>query len=79
MLKANHRRVQRLTPVEIWLFIIGRVLAVLGAGILIARYQPRLAGSFAWPALLAGVLCLAVASRGMLRVAPPDEARPSAE
>jgi hypothetical protein len=79
MLKANHRRVQRLTPVEMWLFIIGRVLAAFGVAILIARYQPRLAGSLAWPALLAGVLCLAVASRGMFRAASPDEARLSAE
>jgi peptidoglycan/LPS O-acetylase OafA/YrhL len=73
VLKANHTRVQRLTPREVWLFIIGRVLAAFGVGILIARYQPRLAGSLAWPALLAGVLCLAVASRGMLRPAPSGE------
>lgn len=79
MLKANHRRIQRLTPMEVWLFIIGRVLAAFGVGILIARYQPRLAGPLAWPALVAGGLCLAVASRGMLRSAPPGATRPPGE
>ena len=76
MLTANHRRVQRLTPTEVWLFIVGRVLAAFGVGILFARYQPRLAGALAWPAVVVGVLCLAVAARGLRRAAPSGDAPP---
>lgn len=73
MLKANHRRVQRLTPGEVWLFIVGRVLVAFGVGIFAARYFPEVAGMLALPAVLAGVLCLVVASRGMLRPAAQGE------
>jgi hypothetical protein len=76
VLTANHRGVQRLTPVEVWLFIIGRVLAAFGAGLLIARYHPHLVGVLGWPAVVAGVLCLVVASRGLGRPAPAGEAPP---
>jgi Na+/melibiose symporter-like transporter len=79
VLTANHRRVQRLTPTEVWLFIVGRVLAAFGVGILFARYQPRLAGSLAWPAVVAGVLCLVVAARGLRRPALPGDIPPPAD
>jgi hypothetical protein len=36
MLTWNRRKVQNLSPVEIWLFIVGRVLAALGVGMFVA-------------------------------------------
>lgn len=77
VLGANHRRLQRLTPAEVWLFIIGRVLAAFGLGILAARYLPGLAAALVWPAVVAGLLCLAVASRGLWRAAPGHAQRPA--
>ena len=71
MLESNRRRVQQLTGLEIWLFIIGRVLVAFGAGVLAMIYFPSVASGLAWPALVLGTLIFLVASRGLLR-RPPD-------
>jgi hypothetical protein len=43
VLKSNQSRVQNLSPLEIWGFIVGRALAAFGLGILAAQYFPRYA------------------------------------
>jgi hypothetical protein len=72
MLESNRRRVRQLTGLEMWLFIVGRVLAAFGLGVLTMTYLPSVASLLAWPAVVVGMLILLVASRGLLRK-PPDE------
>jgi hypothetical protein len=75
----NQRKVRQLTPGEIWLFIIGRVLAAFGLGIIAMQRLPRLVSPLGWPAAVAGVVLLVIAGRGMLRrAAPEDGSRPAA-
>lgn len=71
MLSWNQRKVQQLSGTEIWLFIVGRVLAAFGVGVLAPSYFPdsRLLG---WPAVAAGVLFLLVAAKGLKRKPPPQ-------
>ncbi len=42
MLDSNAVRVKNLTGMEIWLFIIARVLAGFGLGVLGMRYFPQI-------------------------------------
>lgn len=74
MLERNRGRVSNLTGLEIWLFIVGRVLLGLGLGILAMTYVPDLACRFGWPLTVSGVMALAFAARGLLR--KPDESVP---
>ena len=66
-LEWNHRKVQRLSPGELWMFIVGRVLAGLGLGILLAEHLPDIAAKLGVPALVLGFLLLIYASKGMFR------------
>ena len=75
MLESNRRHVQQLTGLEIWLFIISRVLVAFGIGALAMTYFPSVASTLAWPAIVVGALAFLVASRGLLRQ-PPDEPAP---
>jgi len=70
MLERNRSRVQNLTGLEIWFFILGRVLLAFGLGILAMAYAPSLASVTVWPAIGAGVILLVLASRGMFRKGP---------
>ena len=70
MLESNRSRVQGLTGLEIWLFIIGRVLVAFGSGVLAMAYFPSIASPVAWPAIVVGVVILLVAARGLLRRPP---------
>ena len=72
MLESNRSRVQGLTGLEIWLFIIGRVLVAFGIGALAVAYYPWVASTLAWPAVVVGVVILLVGSRGLFR-RPPEE------
>jgi len=74
MLESNRSRVQGLTGLEIWLFIIGRVVIAFGIGVLAMIYFPSVASTLAWPALVVGVLILLVASRGLARRPPQKPA-----
>jgi len=75
LLKANARKVKALSPVGLWLFIIGRVLAALGLGMLAMAYFPRLASWAAWPLVVAGIVALVTAfgffGRGNKTGGPP--------
>jgi hypothetical protein len=70
MLESNRNRVQNLTGLEIWLFIIGRVLVAFGIGILVMVYFPSVASMLAWPAILVGIVIYLIASRGLFRKKP---------
>ena len=67
MLKWNKGKVQNLSPGEIWLFIIGRILAGFGAGILGMMYLPEIFSSLGLPALIIGMILIIVAFKGMFR------------
>lgn len=71
MLRWNQERVRQLSPGEIWLFIVGRVLAAFGLGILVAMYVPQ-TDSLGWPCLVVGAVLLVVAARGLRRKSPPS-------
>jgi len=55
MLAWNQRQVQKLTPGEIWLFIIGRVLVALGVGMIAALSFPELSRPAAVPLVVVGL------------------------
>ena len=67
MLAWNQQQVRNLTPGEIWLFILGRVLLALGLGILAATYFPEASRVAVLPLIVVGLLCLVLASRGLFR------------
>lgn len=69
MLSWNQRKVQQLSPSEIWLFIVGRVLTAFGIGIVLPTYFPQ-AGVLGWPALLVGAALLIWAAKGLTRKVP---------
>jgi hypothetical protein len=72
VLAWNQRKVRQLTPGEIWLFIIGRVLAAFGLGALATRYVPALAGTLGAVIAAVGVASLVIAGRGLTRRASDD-------
>jgi hypothetical protein len=65
-LESNARRVRNLSPVGIWLFIIGRVLVAAGIGILAMAYFSSIAFPAALPLIVVGVILLLVALKGLL-------------
>ena len=67
MLEWNRSKVRNLTGTEIWLMIIGRVLAGFGFGVLAVRYFPQVANPLGIPALLVGTLLLLIAAKGLFR------------
>ena len=67
MLEWNRWKVRNLTGAEIWLMIIGRVLAGFGFGVLAVRYFPQVANPLGIPALVVGTLLLLIAAKGLFR------------
>jgi hypothetical protein len=72
MLENNRRRVQNLTGLEIWLFILGRVLLAFGIGVLAMAYWPGIATVLVWPGIAGGFVLLLLASRGLFRKTPAE-------
>jgi peptidoglycan/LPS O-acetylase OafA/YrhL len=70
-LNWNHKKVQNLTPWEIWMFITGRVFMSFGVGILVAQYFPQVVSWLGIPTLVIGFILLAVAAKGLARKSPP--------
>jgi hypothetical protein len=66
-LKWNQHKVQQMSPGELWMFIVGRVLVALGLGILLMEFFPGIAVNLAWPALILGLVLLVVAAKGLFR------------
>lgn len=66
-LNWNHRKVQNLTPWEIWGFMAGRVFMSFGLGVLAMQYCPQLVGSLGIPTLIVGVILLVFAAKGLRR------------
>lgn len=67
MLDGNRKRVQRLTGIEIWAFIVARVLLGFALGVFAVVHFPRIAAHLAWPALILGTVLFLVATKGLLR------------
>jgi hypothetical protein len=66
-LSWNHRKVQNLTPWEIWGFIAARVFISFGLGVLAMQYFPQIASSFGIPTFTIGIVLLSIAARGLVR------------
>ena len=69
MLEGNRSRVQNLTGLELWLFIIARVLMAFGVGILAMIYAPTVTAHLAWPAIVVGLVMFLIAARGLAQAA----------
>lgn len=67
MLNWNADKVKNLTPAEIWLFIIGRVLIAFGLGALLTRYYPQIGFVASVPVIVIGVILFLVAAKGLRR------------
>lgn len=67
MLKWNSERVKNLTGLEIWLFIVARVLVGFGIGLLSSRYFPTLATPVGFSAVIVGLVLFVVATQGLRR------------
>lgn len=72
LLNWNHKKVQSLSPLEIWLFIIGRIFVGFGAGVLAMRYYPQSVNGSGFPILTLGCLLLAVAAKGLRQKNSPS-------
>ena len=77
MLAWNQRKVRQLTPGELWLFIIGRVLVAFGLGVIAMQRLPALVAPLGWPVAIGGVVLLLIAAKGMARDTSGDESRPA--
>ena len=66
-LNWNHRKVQNLTPWEIWGFIAGRVLMSFGLGVLAMQYFPQVSTALGIPTLIIGIVLLIFAAKGFAR------------
>lgn len=67
VLRWNAAKVQQLTPLELWMFIVGRVLAGFGVGVLAMQYWPPIFAHVGLPAAFAGVLFIVIALKGFRR------------
>lgn len=67
LLKWNQKKVQNLRPIEIWMFIAGRVLVGFGLGALVIQIFPNWANLLTLPPLILGIILLLLASKGLLR------------
>ena len=67
MLERNRARVRNLTGLEIWLFIVGRVLVGFGLGVLAIRYFPQIFTQVGTPAVVVGLLLMVIAAKGLFR------------
>jgi hypothetical protein len=67
MLSWNKRKVQNLSPGEVWLFIVARVVVGFGLGVLAMRYFPATFGPLGIPAVVIGVILFAIAAKGLFR------------
>jgi hypothetical protein len=72
ILSWNYRRVQNLSPWEIWLFIAGRVFIGFGVGVLVMQYFPQMARWLGVPTLVVGLVLLVLAFKGFSRHMPPS-------
>ncbi len=67
LLNWNHKKVQNLTPWEIWMFIAGRVLMSFGLGVLAMQFFPEPASWLAIPTIVLGLVLLIFAAKGLFR------------
>jgi hypothetical protein len=68
MLNWNKRMVQNLSPLEIGMFIVGRVLLGFGVGAWVMYLFPALALSLIFPPIILGILLSACAAKGLLEI-----------
>jgi hypothetical protein len=66
-LNWNHRKVQNLTPWEIWGFIAVRVFMSFGFGVLAMQYYSQIASVLGIPTLIIGIAHLIFAAKGLTR------------
>lgn len=66
-LNWNHKKVQNLTPWEIWMFIAGRVFMSFGLGVFAMQFFPEVASWVAGPTIVLGFILLILAAKGLFR------------
>ena len=66
-LNWNQKKVQNLTPWEIWMFIAGRVFMSFGLGVLAMQFFPEIAIWLVLPTIVLGFILLIFASKGLFR------------
>lgn len=52
LLKWNQKKVQNLTPWQIWMFILARVFMSFGVGVIAMKYWPNMIAWSGFPAIL---------------------------
>jgi len=67
LLKWNQKKVQNLTPLEIWMFIVGRVLMSFGVGVVAMQYWADKVAWSGYPTIVVGLAILAFAAKGLMR------------
>jgi hypothetical protein len=67
MLNWNKKKVQNLNPLEIWMFIVGRVFVGFGVGAWVMHLFPGLSFLLIFPPIILGALLLAFAAKGLFR------------
>jgi hypothetical protein len=72
-LNWNHKKVQNLTPWEIWMFIAGRVFMSFGIGVLAMRFYPQSVSWSGFSTFILGIVLLGMATKGLLRKSPPSD------
>ena len=67
MLEWNVGKIKNLTGLEIWSFIIARVLIGFGLGAMTVRFFPAIGNRLAVPVLAIGLVLFLVAGKRLLR------------
>jgi hypothetical protein len=69
LLEWNQKKVQNLSPIEIWTFILGRGLMSFGVGVIAMQYWPSKVAWSGIPAIAVGLALFAFAAKGLTRKA----------
>lgn len=70
-LKWNHRKVQSLTPWELWMYILARGFMGFGVGVMAMQYYPRLFACSGLFMFVIGLILFSLAVIGLKRKSPP--------
>jgi hypothetical protein len=67
LLEWNRKKVQNLSPLEIWIFILSRGLMSFGVGVVATQYWPSKVAWSGIPAIVVGLALFVFAAKGLTR------------
>lgn len=70
LLRWNQKKVQNLTPLEIWMFILGRGFMSFGVGVVAMQYWPGKVSWLGLPTITLGSILFILAAKGLVRKSP---------